>query len=84
MEFGFRHSALQAQQQPVVKGRWIVEPIFIQDEGPRHGAHFQQVMPIERTAREPGDFQAHHQSDTTKSHFRDQALKSLTVSGGSS
>jgi hypothetical protein len=79
MELGLRHRALQAKQKPVVKSGWIVEPVFIEDEGAGHGADFQQMMPVERTARETGDFQTHDQADMTKPHLGDQALKALAI-----
>src|SRR5258708_17537410 len=50
MELGLRHRALQPQQQTAVKSTRIVESIFIQNEGLCHGADFQQMMPVERTA----------------------------------
>ncbi len=48
---------------------------------PEMRAYFQQVMPIERTAREPGHFQSHHQSHMTQPDLGNQALKSLSING---
>src|SRR5437868_8864579 len=53
-------SNIQPQQQTIVKSGWIIEAIFIQDEGFGQRANFQQMMPIERTAREPRDLQTHN------------------------
>ena len=60
-------SNIQPQQQTIVKSGWIIEAIFIQDEGFGQRANFQQMMPIERTAREPRDLQTHNQADMAES-----------------
>jgi hypothetical protein len=50
MQFCFAHGAFHPQQKTVVEGRWIVEPIFVENEGRRHGTQLQQMVPIEGTA----------------------------------
>src|SRR2546426_992633 len=44
MELRFRHGPLQTQEETVVKGCRIVEAIFIQNEGSRHGTYFEHLM----------------------------------------
>src|SRR5260370_35285162 len=43
-------SNIHPQQKTVVEGRWIVEPIFVENEGRRHGTQLQQMVPIAGTA----------------------------------
>jgi hypothetical protein len=50
VEFGLAHRPFHSQEQPIIKGCRIVETIFIQNEGSRHGTQLQQMMPVQRTA----------------------------------
>ena len=60
MEFGPAHRALEAEKQPVVEVAGAVEAVFVEDQGVRQGAQFQQPMPVGAVARQPGDFEAEH------------------------
>lgn len=51
VEFSFAHCPFHSQEQPIIKGGWIIQTIFIQNEGSSQGTQFQQMMPIQRTAR---------------------------------
>src|SRR5438874_4832630 len=84
MQLRLRHGALQTQKKTIVKNGWVIETIFIQNERAGHRADFQQVMPVEGTARKTRDLQPHNQAHMAKSHLSDQALKALTIYGRSS
>ena len=51
IELGFTHGAFEAQEQPVIEGGRVIEPVFIQNQGPRQGTNFQEVVPIGGIAR---------------------------------
>ena len=46
VEFGFAHGSLQAEQQPVVEVRGVVDAVFVQNEGVRQRADLQEPMPV--------------------------------------
>ena len=53
MQLGFAHGALQAKQQAIVEGRRIIDALFIEDQRVRVGAELQQLLPVDRVARQP-------------------------------
>jgi hypothetical protein len=77
MEFGFTHCSLQPQQKPVVEARRIVDAVFIEDQGVGKGANLQKALPVGIVARQPGDFQPHHDSGMPHADVADQPLKPL-------
>ena len=52
MQFGFAHRALEAEQEPVIKARRIVDAVFVEDQGVGKGADLQQTLPVGIVARQ--------------------------------
>ena len=54
MEFGFAHSALQAQQQAVIIEARVVEAIVIGDQSTEDGGQIQHMIPVLIVAGQSG------------------------------
>src|SRR5207244_9886197 len=50
MEFGLRHASLEAKQQAVVMGSWVIHPLIINDERIGERTDFQQPITIAERA----------------------------------
>jgi hypothetical protein len=74
-KLGLTHGAFQAEQEPIIEGRWIIDPLFIQDQVLGKRTHFQEMMQITGVAREPGDFQPQNQSYMAESYLSYQSLE---------
>jgi hypothetical protein len=75
VQFGLRHRALQAEQQPVVELRRRVHPVGVGDQRAGQRAQIQQLMPVRRAARQPRDLQRQHQSDMPEPDLGHQFLE---------
>ena len=75
VQLRFRHGPLQPQQQPVVVGLRIVDPVGIADQGREQPTDLQQLIPVARAARQARDLDAEDQADAIEADFGDQALK---------
>ena len=82
MQFRFTHDPRQAQEQPVVIGRRIVEPFAIGNQHAKQRAQLEKLMPIPIVACETRRIQAHDQAGFAQTHFGDQRLKALPISAG--
>ena len=71
--------ALQAEQQPILERRGIVESLFIQDQGLGERTDLQEMLPIARVACKPGDFQAQDQPYRAQPHLGYEPLKTQAV-----
>ena len=74
---GFAHRALEAEQEPVIKARRIVDAVFVEDQGVGKGADLQQTLPVSIVARQAGDFQTHHDPGASHADVADQTLEAL-------
>src|SRR5690349_10339283 len=75
MEFGFAHSALQAQQESIVRVRRIVQSILVAKQCPKDGAQFEQLMPVLAGSGETAHLDSKDQADVVEPNFRQQPLK---------
>jgi hypothetical protein len=75
MQLRLAHDAGQAQEQAVVVGAGIVEPLAIGDEHPEQGAQLEQLMPVAVVAREPGGIQADDQAGVAEPDLGDELLE---------
>jgi hypothetical protein len=75
MEFGLTHGALQAQQQAIVIVAGVVNAIEVADEGFEECTDFEELMPVLRRSREPGDIETENQPDVIQAHFGHELLK---------
>ena len=69
MEFGLRHAALEAQQQAIVMGSWVIDAFVINDKGIRQRTDFQQPVPVAARAGQARDLQAEHSPNVPQPHF---------------
>lgn len=79
MELGFRHRALEAEQQAIIEVRRIVDAVFIENQGLGEGAHLQQPMPVARVPGQARHLQAQHDADARHPHFAHQLLEALAI-----
>src|SRR3954452_2197498 len=75
MQLRLAHDAGQAQEQAVVVGARIVEPLAIGDEHPEQGAQLEQLMPVAVVAREPGGVEADDQPRVAEPDLGDELLE---------
>jgi hypothetical protein len=69
--------SIQTEQKPVIEVGWIVNPIFIEDEGARKGTQLDQPVPIGGIPRQPRHFKSHHHAHLAESNLADKSLKSV-------
>jgi hypothetical protein len=71
MQFGFRHGALETQQEPVVEIGRVVESVLVTDQRVRQPADLQEAMPVGVVAGQPGHLQAQHDPGSSHPHLCD-------------
>ncbi len=81
VQFGFRHLAFHAEQEPVVEVPRVVEAVFVADQRAGHAAELEELMPVGRVAGQPGAFQAEHDPGAAQGDLGDQLLESFPVGG---
>ncbi len=79
MQLRFAHRALEAQEQPIVKVRRVIQPILIEDERVGECAEFEQPMPVV-VARQARDLESEYDPDAAETDLGDEALEALAVS----
>jgi hypothetical protein len=79
VEFGLAYGAFQAEQQSVIEVSWIIRAVLVEDQGIGQGADLEQSVPVHRVSCEPRYLQPKHDSGTTETDFRHQALKTFAV-----
>jgi hypothetical protein len=81
MEFGFRHAALEPEQQAVVMRSGIIDSFIINHKGIGQGTDFQQAIPIAARTRQARNLQAEHCPNVPQTHFSHQPLKTIATNG---
>ena len=81
VELGFAQHARQAQQQPVVVGARIVQPLAVGKQRAEYTAEFDQPMPIAMVPGQARGFAAKHEADTGQADLGDQLLKAGALVG---
>ena len=76
------HRALEAEQQPVVEVRRVVDAVLVQDERVGQRADLQQSVPVGGVACEAGNLQAEHDTCAPHPDLGDQLLEPRAVHGG--
>ena len=79
VQLGFAHDPRQAEQQPVVVGARVVEPLAIGEDHAEQRAQFEQLMPIAVVARQPRGIQAEHQAGIAEPDLGDQPLEAMPL-----
>ena len=79
MEFGLAHGVQDAEQQAVGVLRWIVDAVFVDDQGVGQGADFQEAIPIAAGASQPRRLQAEDGSGLAQADLRDEELKAVPI-----
>jgi len=82
VQLGLAHRALEAEQQPIVEVRGVVDPILVEDEGIGQGTDLEQPVPVGRVASQPRDLQPEHDPGAPQADIGDEPLKSFAVDGG--
>src|SRR6266849_6372588 len=75
IELVLAHTALEAQQQPIVGPAQIVDSLVIDEQCVDHPAHLEQLVPVAVVARESGDLDRRDRSDLSQAHLGHQPLK---------
>ena len=77
VQLGFAHDPRQAEQQPVVVGARIIQPLAIGQDHAKQRAQFEQLMPIAVVARQPRGIEAKHQTGIAQPDLGDQPLEAV-------
>ncbi len=81
---GLRDLALHPQQHPVIDRRWVIQAVFVADQGAVEGAHLDQSLPVGVVTGQPGAFQAQHDAGPAEGDLTDQLLEPGPVGRGCS
>ena len=79
VQLGFAHDPRQAEQQPVMVGARVVEPLAIGQDHAKQRAQFEQLMPIAVVARQPRGIQAENQPGIAQPDLGDQPLEAMSL-----
>jgi hypothetical protein len=79
MDFGFAHGAFEAEQQPIVEERGVIEPIAVADQGVGEAAQIEQAVPLGVVAGEPGNLDAEQDADVAEGHLGGQVGEAGSV-----
>ncbi len=66
VQLGFAHRALQAQHEPVVEARRVIEPVRVADERVGQPAEIEEPIPVGVVARETADLETEHDADVAE------------------
>ena len=78
MQFRFAHDAGQAEQQTVMIGTRVKQPLAIGDQHAEQRAQFQQLMPVAIVARQARGVEADDQAGMAEADLGDQLLEART------
>ena len=79
MQLRLAHRSLEAEQQPVVEVRRVVDPVLVQDQRVGQRADLEQPVPVGRVARQPRDLQPQHDPGAAQPDLGHQPLKAGAV-----
>ena len=79
VQLGFAHDPRQTEQQPVMVGARVVEPLAIGQDHAKQRAQFEQLMPIAVIARQPRGIEAEHQPGIAQPDLGDQPLEAISL-----
>ena len=65
----FAHGALQAQQQPVIEHRRVIEAVAIADQRVGEAGEIDEAIPFGIVAGQARDFQTQHEANTGERHL---------------
>jgi len=69
------HGSLQAEHQPVVEHRGVVDPIGVADQSVSQAAEIEQAVPVGVVAGQTRDLQAEHDTDMAQCDLRGEPRK---------
>ena len=67
VEFRLAHRALQPEEEPVVKKRWVIEPVRVADQRVGQAAQVDEPIPVGVISGQSGHLQTQHETDVPKS-----------------
>ena len=77
VQLGLAHRAFEAEQEAIVEAGWIVDAVFIEDEGRGQRAQLDEAVPVGRVAGKTRDFQAHDDAGLAERHLADELLEAV-------
>jgi len=81
VQLGLAHRALQAEHEPVVVQRGVVDAVGVGDQRVGQRAQIQQLVPRRVVARQPRDLDPEHEPDPTQADVGDQPLEPVATVG---
>jgi hypothetical protein len=78
MEFGLAHRPFEAEQEPVVEGRGVVDTVLVKDQGTAQRTELDQTVPIGRVSGQSGNLEAHHDAGSAQGNLTDEVLEAVT------
>ena len=75
MKFRFGHSPFQAEQEPVIKVRRVIDSILVENERAGQRTQLDQPVPVGGVPSQARDLQSHHQACLAEGNLTDQLLK---------
>jgi hypothetical protein len=81
VQLGLRHRPLQAEQQPVVDRRGVVETVLVADERVGEGAELEEAVPVGVVARQARALEAQHDACLVERDVGNEALEALPICG---
>jgi hypothetical protein len=83
MQLRLAHDAGQAQQQAVVVGARVIEPLAIRNEHAEYRAKFEKLMPVPIVAGQARSVEAHHKTGVAKANLGNELLETMTIHAAS-
>ena len=69
------------EQEAIIRITGIVHTVLIGEEGAKQRAHFQQMMPVFRAARQPTHLQPQDETDMVHGDLGEEPLEPVPVLG---
>src|SRR5437870_10984302 len=79
MKFRFGQSPFQTEQEPVIKVRWVIASILVENERASQRTQLDQPVPVGGVPGQARDLQSHHQACIAEGDLTDQLLKPITA-----
>src|SRR5438046_1224795 len=79
MKFRFGQSPFQTEQEPVIKVRWVIDSILVENERASQRTQLDQPVPVGGVPGQARDLQSHHQACIAEGDLTDQLLKPITA-----
>ena len=75
IKLGLAHRTLEAEQEPVVKIRWVIQAVRVADQAVGQPAQVDKPVPVGIVAREPRDLEPQNDTDVAEGDLSGQTRK---------